>query len=50
MTIIGSAIKTKDDVVACISVIKNYEDQNNRKIFIGNSTRSIFVKNKIHEL
>lgn len=46
MAIIGSAIKTKDDVVACISVIKNYEDQNKRKIFIGNSTRSIFVKIK----
>ena len=46
MTIIGSAIKTKDDVVACISVIKNYKDRNKRKIFIGNSTRSIFVKIK----
>lgn len=46
MTIIGSAIKTKNDVVACISVIKNYEDRNKRKIFIGNSTRSIFVKIK----
>ena len=46
MAILGSAIKIKDDIVACISVMKNYDDRNKRKLFIGDATRSIFVKIK----
>lgn len=42
MAILGSAIKLKDDVVACISVLDNYDKRN--KVFIGEDTRSIFVK------
>lgn len=46
MAILGSAIKIKDDIVACISVMKNYDDRSKRKLFIGDTTRSIFVKIK----
>ena len=46
MTALGSAIKLKDDVVDCISIIKNYEDLKKSKMFIGDITRSILVKIK----
>lgn len=46
MAILGSAIKLKDDIVYCISVMKNYDNRSKRKLFIGDTTRSIFVKIK----
>lgn len=44
MATLGTAIKIKNDVVAWISVLDNYNNRN--KIFIGDETRSIFVKIK----